>query len=78
MSSRKPSKPKLDRWDIYNNIPHGGLTLLSDKCNCSVSQVKHVLEGKRTDHQNIIKEAEHMAAINIWKTRFCKLAKSEL
>ena len=78
MSSAKPYKRKLDRWDIQNNIPHGGLSRLAKQCNCSVTQVKHVLDGKRTDHQGIIKAAELMAAVNIWKTRFCKLAKSQL
>jgi hypothetical protein len=77
-SKKKPYKPKPDRWDIYNNLPHGGLTYIAEKCNCSVSQVKQVLEGKRKDNQTIIKESELVAAIHLWKTRFCKLGKSQL
>ena len=69
---------KKNRWDIYNNIPRGGLTLIAKKCKCSVAQVILVLEGKRTDNHNIVKEAELTAAINIWKTRFCKLDESKL
>ncbi len=64
--------PRLDRFDIYNNLPAKSLTRISEHCGCSVVQVKAVLEGRRTDHHNIIKAAELMAAINIWKTRFCK------
>jgi hypothetical protein len=69
--------PRLDRVDIYNNLPHGSLTKISKECGCSIVNVKAVLEGYRTDHFGIIKTAELMAAINIWKTRFCKY-KSQL
>jgi len=73
----KQWKPRLDRFDIYNNLPAKSYTRISEVCGFSVAQVKNVLEGKRTDHQGIIREAELMAAINIWKTRFCKF-KSQL
>ncbi len=76
--TNKKFKPKLDRWDIINNLPRGGLTKIAKKCNCSIPHTKHILEGKRTDHSGVIKEAELVAAVNIWKTRFCKLAKSQL
>lgn len=61
-----------DRWDIYNNLPHGAMAKIARKVGCNRSHIKFVLEGKRTDHQGIIKEAELLAAIHIWKTRFCK------
>jgi hypothetical protein len=66
-----------NRYDIYNNLPHGALTVIADKVQCSLVNVKQVLEGKRKDHYGIIKEAELRAAIHIWKTRFCKY-KSQL
>ena len=70
--SQKQNKIRLDRYDIYNNLPAGGLSRIAEICNCSNVQVKNVLEGYRKDNQGIIKVAESMAAINIWKTRFCK------
>jgi len=76
--SAKNKEAKLDRWDIYNNLPSGGQAKLSRICNCSQVQVKLVLEGKRGDNQGIIKEAELMAAVYIWKVRFCKVAESKL
>lgn len=72
MGKQKLYKPRIDRWDIYNNLPPKGLTIVANKCKCSVVQVKYVLEGKRIDHLNIIKEAELITAIHIWKTRFCE------
>ena len=71
------SKARPDRYDIYNNLPPKSLTLIAKKCKCSVVHTKRVLEGYRTDNHGIIKEAESIAAIHIWKTRFCRL-KSEL
>lgn len=70
-------KARKDRFDIYNNLPHGAMAKIARKVGCSNSHVQYVLEGKREDHYGIIKEAELMAAINIWKTRFCKF-KSQL
>jgi hypothetical protein len=67
-----------DRWDIYNNLPRGSIIKLSKQCNCSEPQVHGVLHGNKTDRQGIIKAAELLAAVNIWKTRFCKLDKSQL
>lgn len=79
MSKRYSRNQKLiDRWDIYNNLPDGAKAKLAKKCNCSFIQVKNVLEGNRTDNQGIIKEAEKMAAIYVWKERFCKLDKSQI
>lgn len=73
----KKFKPRLDRVDIYNNLPHGSLTKISKECGCSIVNVKAVLEGYRKDNFRIIETAELIAAINIWKTRFCKY-KSQL
>jgi len=70
--------PRLDRFDIYNNLPTGAYSKIAAKLNISITQVSYVLSGKRKDNYGIIKEAELMAAINIWKSRFCKLAKSQL
>lgn len=81
MSEWKPeyhTQARADRFDIYNNLPSKGQSIIAKKCKCSQTQVKYVLEGYRQDNQGIIREAELMAAINIWKTRFCKQAKSEL
>jgi hypothetical protein len=69
----KMNKARADRYDIYNNLPHGAMSKIGRKLNVSVVLVKFVLEGRRVDHHGIIKEAELMAAINIWKTRFCRL-----
>jgi len=70
--------PRLDRFDIYNNLPAGAYVEIATKLNISVVQVSNVLTGRRRDHHGIIKEAELMAAIHIWKNRFCKIKKSEL
>jgi transcriptional regulator with XRE-family HTH domain len=61
-----------DRYDIYNNLPYGALASIAKKVGCSNSHVKYVLEGKHKDNYGIIKRAELIAAIHIWKTRFCK------
>ena len=74
----RPRKNLKDRYDIYNNLPHGALTKIAKQCKCSVPQVKVVLEGERNDYFGIIKAAELMAALHIWKERFCKLDKSQL
>lgn len=71
------NKAHKDRFDIYNNLPHGAMVKISRKLNCNKTHVKLVLEGKREDHHGVIKEAELIAAIHIWKTRFCKY-KSQL
>lgn len=68
---------KKNRYDIYNNLPHGALTKISKKVNCSIAQVKRILEGESKDNYGVIKEAELLAAIHIWKTRFCRY-KSQL
>ena len=70
-------KARKDRYDIYNNLPWGAITKIAKKAGCSVPQVKGILEGKRKDNYGVIKEAELMAAIHIWKNRFCKF-KSQL
>ena len=62
----------IDRWDIYNSLPRGAKTRIAKKCNCGIMDVIRILEGKKEDKFGVIKEAELEAAINIWKTRFCK------
>lgn len=74
---KKTYKAKKDRWDIYNNLPYGSIANIAKEVGCCPVNVKLVLEGKRRDHYGIIKMAELMAAVNIWKTRFCKY-KSQL
>jgi lambda repressor-like predicted transcriptional regulator len=70
-------KARKDRFDIYNNLPHGAMAKIARKVGCNRSHIKSILEGKRNDHHGIIKEAELLAAVHIWKTRFCKY-KSQL
>jgi hypothetical protein len=65
-------KTLFDRWDIYNNLPHGAKARIARKCGCSKSEVTRILEGRKKDVFGVVKEAELEAAINIWKTRFCK------
>jgi hypothetical protein len=65
-------KPKKERIDILQNLPHGSLAKIARQKNISKTQVLKVLLGERKDYYEIIKEAEILAAINIWKTRFCK------
>jgi hypothetical protein len=71
-------KPRIDRWDICNNLPSGGQILLSEQFGCHKAYITLVLQGRRKDTKGIIKAAELMAAINIWKCRFCKVEKSQL
>jgi len=71
-------KPMIDRWDIYNNLPPGGQAELSRELKCSQSHVYNVLHGYRKDNKEIIKSAELMAAIYLWKSRFCKISESQL
>lgn len=78
IKKKKLYKPKLDRWDISQNLPSGAITKTAKKCEVSVSQVVNVLNGNRRDYHDIIKTLELFAAVNIWKTRFCKRAKSQL
>lgn len=70
-------KARKNRIDISNNLPHGAVKEIADKLKCSKAYVSLVLSGYRKDHKGVIKEAELLAAINIWKERFCKF-KSEL
>jgi hypothetical protein len=69
-------KARRDRWDIYNNLPVSGISTIAKRVGCSYNTVWNVLRGRK-DHYGIIKEAELIAAINIWKNRFCRF-KSEL
>jgi len=78
LDKKKRYKPRCDRWDIRNNLPTGAQIIIAQQCNCCKSYVNMVLAGKRKDSKEIIKAAELMAAINIWKTRFCKVTKSQL
>lgn len=68
----------VDRWDIQNNLPSGSKIKLSKQFDCSKTYITLVLSGERTDNKGIIKAAELLAAVNIWKTRFCKLGESQL
>ena len=61
-----------NRYDIYNNLPRNGVSQIAQKCGCSRTQVYRVLQGNAKDDYGIIKEGELIAAINIWKLRFCK------
>lgn len=70
--------PRVDRFDIYQNLPFEGQAKIAKKLNISKSLVNNVLKGHRKDHHGIIKEAELMAAINIWINRYCKIKKSQL
>lgn len=72
---KKEWKPRLIRRDIISNLPVGGQLILSEKLGMPKSQINLALNGRRISKEKkdiIIKEAELMAAINIWKTRFCK------
>jgi AraC-like DNA-binding protein len=61
-----------NRYDIYNNLPYGAIKLLAEETYTSSATVTDILMGKRPDRYQIIEKAELIAAINIWKTRFCK------
>lgn len=65
-------KPKKVRSDILQNLPHGALTKIAKQNNVSAAHVHNILNGKRNDNYNIVRDAELLAAINIWKDRFCK------
>lgn len=73
---KKKFKPKIDRFDIYNNLPYGAHVYVSEKVDCSIVQVTRVLRGERKDHYGIIELAELIAAINIWNVRFSKYRRS--
>jgi hypothetical protein len=75
---KQPYKARLDRWDIYNNLPSGGQVHLARQFSLSKSHIGLVLQGRRKDLHGIIKAAELLAAVNIWKTRFCKVTESQL
>ncbi len=69
-------KARRQRLDIINNLPVGGMSLIARDLGYSKSYVFFVLNGYKSDTsisgKLIIAEAEKMAAINIWKKRFCK------
>lgn len=75
-----PNKKKGNRrTDIVNNLGFGDQKVIAEKYKTSPQHVSHVLLGTNSAvnqntelSRNITKEAELMAAINIWKTRFCK------
>jgi len=75
--NKKIWKPKKDRWDIYNNLPKGAITKIAKECNTHIPYVSMILHGKKSDQWRVIEKAELLAAINIWKIRFCKY-KSQL
>ena len=70
------NKARKKRDDILNNLPCGGGQAIANKLGCSGGHVSEVLNGRREDttelNKKIIYEAEMLAAINIWKNRFCK------
>jgi len=66
-----------DRYDIYNNLPPGALSKIARKLKCSKTTVNSVLRGKIKDHHGIIPLGEKVAALWIWKQRFCRF-KSEI
>jgi len=72
---KKEWKPRLIRRDIISNLPVGGQLMLAAKLGLNRTEINAALNGRRISKEKkdiIIKEAEYMAAINIWKTRFCK------
>lgn len=78
-TKRKSRKAeRIDRWDIYNNFLHGDYIKLGKACGCSPQYARSILHGEKNDNYNVILEGEKIAAVNLWKDRFCKLAKSQL
>jgi AraC-like DNA-binding protein len=73
----KYDKTPIDRWDIYHNLPYGAEKRIGRKLGIDRYKVWRILHGKILDDYGVIKESELEAAINIWKTRFCKF-KSQL
>ena len=69
-------KPKIDRFDIYNNLPHGAQVYVARKVDCHKSHVTLVLKGERKDHHGIIELTELIAALNIWNVRFSRYGRS--
>lgn len=69
---KKEWKPRRIRDDIINNLPFGAQKEIATNNNVGKSYVNAVLNGRKKDTKNIIRDAELLAAINIWKTRFCK------
>lgn len=68
---RKCSGEGKCRLDIINNLPHGAMIHIAKKCGISKSAVSQILHGHRKNIK-VIKEAERIAAWNIWVRRFCK------
>jgi hypothetical protein len=64
------------RDDILSNLVNGDQLKIANLCNASKVYVNKILNGKYNQNTslsiNIIQMAELMAAINIWKDRFCK------
>jgi len=78
----RPYIARKDRWDIYNNLPKHGIRQIAKETGYSWTTVWRVLHGYQCNQRlfktkNVLKCAEGIAAIHIWKTRFCKF-KSEL
>jgi hypothetical protein len=65
-------RARRDRWDIYNNLPYGAMSMIARKVEVPPSLVHDVLYGRVQDWHNIIPLAERIAALNIWKQRFCR------
>lgn len=66
------TKKPIDRQDIYDNLPYGAEKGIGKKLGITRQKVWRILHGKTLDEYGVIKEAELAAAINIWKTRFCR------
>jgi hypothetical protein len=65
-------KPRKVRNDIINNLPFGAQKEIAIKNKVGKSYVNAVLNGRKKDTKNIIRDAELLAAINIWKNKYCK------
>jgi hypothetical protein len=69
-------KARKKRDDIINNLPYRGQKIISDKIGCSQSYISTVLMGIRDSStllsEQILMEAEMLAAVNIWQNKYCK------
>jgi len=64
------------RDDILSNLATGDQKRISNECKKNRTYINNILDGRYNQNSplgiKIIKAAELMAAINIWKDRFCK------
>lgn len=75
-SVRKVIKLHEKRVDIIRNLVSGDLKKLSEKLNIEQSNISLILYGDVNQNtkrsKKVIREAELMAATNIWKEKYCK------